>query len=386
MNTLFSPCVLDTLALKNPLVALPFFTAYANEEGRVTAQVLSHYARIAASGVGLVVVEASTVRDPMAGGPMLKAFGNAHLDGLSELAETIHRHGAKAVLQVCHAGRFGYRPGCLAPSAVPPFGNPDLMPKVMDESDMREVMDAFAEAAELTRQAGFDGVELHGGTGYLLASFTSPHSNHRTDAYGGSVENRARFPVAVGRAVRDKVGGFPVGYRFMAREYIPGGLSLEDGVAIARILAEELKPSYLSVMAGMHECFAMLAEQKQKAPMGFMLAEARAVKQALPQVTVIAAGQLQTREICDQALHDGSADAVGLGRILFADFDWPRKLSGEIAEAVRTCVQCNNCQNQISKGAPAWCSRWTKGQRAEYLRDLPPDRMPRAKAGMSPDA
>ena len=378
MDPLFSPCTLGPLALKNPLVSLPFFTSYADAGGTVTAQILTHYARIAASGVGLVVVEAAAIRDRVIHSHTLKAFGPECLPGMKNLVDAIHGHGAKAVLQICHTGRFGFAPGCLAPSEVPPFGNPDITPKAMDEEDMQEVIDSFAESADFARKAGFDGVELHGGTGYLLASFTSPHTNRRTDAYGGSVENRARFPLRVCKAVREAIGGFPVGYRFMAREYVPSGLSLEDGVQFARLLAEELRPAYLSVMAGMYECWAMQAGEKQKAPEGYMLQESAAVKKAVPGVAVIAAGQLQSRQICERALAEGMADAVGLGRILFADMQWPRKMAGENPDPVRTCVQCLNCQNQISTGKPAFCTRWTKEQRAEYLRDLPPDRAPKA--------
>lgn len=374
MSALFNPCALGPLSLRNRVVFLPFYTAYADEDGLVTPQLLSHYARIAASGVGLVVVEASMLRHKTLGPYAIRAFAGDHLPGLKKLADVIHAEGAKATLQVCHPGRFAYAAGCIAPSAVAAFGNPDFLPREMDEADMREVAAAFAEAADIARQAGFDGVELHGGTGYLLASFTSPYSNRRTDAYGGSLENRARFPREVCRAVRGKVGDFPVGYRFMAREYIPGGLSLEEGTAIAALIAEELSPAYLSVTAGMHECFAMLAEGKQKAPEGFMLPEAAAVKKTLPGVPVICAGQLHSRAVCDRALGEGMADAVGLGRVLFADIDWLRKASGQLPGDIRTCVQCGNCQRQIGKGRPAFCSRWTKDEKTEFLRDVPAKR------------
>lgn len=373
MSSLFSPCRLGPFQLRNPVVALPFFTAYADENGLVSPQALSHYTRIAASGVGLVIVEASALRDPLLTPYAIRAFAPEHLPGLKRLAEAIHAQGAKAVVQICHTGRFTFAPGCLAPSAIPPFGDPALMPRPMDDQDMQSVTDAFVESARIVREAGFDGVELHGGTGYLLASFTSPHSNRRTDAYGGSPDKRARFPLEVCRAVRDAVGDYPVGYRLMAREYSPGGLSLDEGAAFARLLAEALRPAYLSVTAGMHECFAMLAKNKEKAPEGFMLPEAKAIKEAVPGVPVVAAGQLGSRAVCEQALAE-AADAVGLGRVLFADPDWLRKASGEVEEAIRPCVQCDNCVRQISKGAPAFCVRWSKDEKALYLRDLPEGR------------
>lgn len=376
MQKLLSPAKLGPFSLRNPVVSLPFFTAYAAADGLVTPQLLSHYTRIAASGVGLVIVEASAIRDKNISPFTIRAFEPEHLAGLKRLADAIHGQGAKAVLQICHTGRFAGRPGCLAPSPVPAFGVPELMPKEMTQRDMKAVAAAFAESAAIVRQAGFDGVELHGGTGYLLASFTSPYTNRRSDEYGGSVENRARFPLQVCRAVREVVGEYPVGYRFMAREYIEGGLGLEEGVTIAALIAEATTPAYLSVTAGMHECFAKLAESKQKAPEGFMLPEAEAVKKALPEVPVIAAGMLQNGDVCGKALQSGVADGVGLGRVLFADMNWLRKVAGTMKEEIRPCVQCNNCVRQIGKGSPAFCSRWSKEEKREFLKDVPPERAP----------
>lgn len=374
MVKLLSPCRLGTLELANPVVFLPFFTSYADEEGLVTEPLLRHYKRMAASGAGLVVVEASHLRHSAA--PFaIHAFAPEHVPGLKKLVEVIHAEGAKAVLQICHPGRFSFFPGCLAPSAVPPFGNPDVMPKAMDEDEMDMVIADFVESTAIAMQAGFDGVELHGGTGYLLASFLSPHTNRRTDRYGGSVENRARFPLRVCKAVREKAGDYPVGYRFMVREFVDGGLSLEDGVASAVLLARELRPAYFSVMSGMYECWAMMAQKKEKSPVGYMLPEAAAVKKALPDVGVIAAGQLLTREICEKALAENMADAIGLGRVLFADCDWLRKVSGKMPEAVRACVQCNVCQKQVSTGRPVFCSRWSKEEKGTNLAGVPEERL-----------
>lgn len=375
MQQLFAPCVLGPFALRNPVVSLPFYTAYADAEGRVTPQLISHYRRIAASGVGLVVAEASAVRDPIPSPYTIHAFDKTNLPGLRALAKTIQSEGATAVLQICHTGRYCGTPGGLAPSPVPAFGVPELTPRAMDDADMKRVAAAFAESADIVRQAGFDGVELHGGTGYLLASFTSPRTNLRLDECGGTIENRARFITRVCRAVRDKVGDYPVGYRFMAREYIPGGLGLEEGACLAAIIARELAPAYLSVTAGSHECFAWLAEQKLKAGEGFMLAEAEAIRKAVPTVPVIAAGLLQSREVCANALATGQTDAIGLGRVLFADFDWLNKTSGKKAGPARACVQCNTCIRQIRAGRPAFCSRWTKEEKQEYLRDVEPGRV-----------
>ena len=372
MQHLLSPCTLGPLALKNPVVFLPFFTAYADENGLVTEPLLRHYARMAASGAGLIVAEAAALRHS-AFAHTIHAFAPAHLPGLKRLAETIHGGGAKAVLQICHPGRFSFVPGALAPSSVPPFGNADLMPRAMTPADMDRIAADFAESALTAKEAGFDGVELHGGTGYLLASCLSPRTNLRDDAYGGSVENRTRFPVQVIRAVREAVGDYPVGYRFMVREYLDGGLSLEDGVAAGKILAEALRPAYFSVTAGTYECWSMLAGTQGKFSPGYMLPEAGTVKRETG-VPVIAAGLLQPGDLCEEALARGECDAIGLGRVLFADPAWLRKVSGESTEAARPCVQCDVCMKQVSAGKPVLCSRWTKEERAGVLEGIPAGR------------
>lgn len=371
----FSPAQLGPFSLRNPTVYLPLFTSYAEPEGQVSPQTIAHYTRMAATGVGMVVVESSAIRAPHINPYTIRAFGEEMLPGLRQLADAIHRQGAVAILQICHSGRFASVAGAAAPSAVPVFNKSELMPREMDEQDMEEICHAFAEAADCVRQAGFDGVELHGATGYLLSSFTSPLSNQRHDAYGGPVENRIAFPLRVCRAVRERVGNFPVGYRLMLREYRPGGLAMEDGLFFARALAETLQPAYLSVTAGTHECTAWMAEQKIQLSEGYMLPEAMAVKKILPQTPVIAAGLLQGKERCEHALANRMTDAIGLGRVLFADPDWLRKAQGMISEPIRFCEQCHNCSRQISRQRPAFCSLWRKEEKERNLRDVPVERL-----------
>lgn len=366
----YPPCSFGPLQLRNPFVFLPFSTGYADEKGSATPAMIRHYRRFAASGVGLVVVEAAFIRHaakPYA----FVAFEDAHLRGLKQIVAAIHDGGALASLQICHPGRFSFAPGAYAPSAVAPFGNQEMAPKALTEEEIRTIITDFADAAEIARKAGFDAVELHGATGYLLSSFTSPLTNRRSDAYGGSLEKRMRFPLDVCRAVRARVDDFPVGYRFMSREYVGGGLSLEEGVEIAAHIAETLAPAYFSVTAGMYECWAMLAESKQKAPTGYMLTEAAAVKKRLPHTPVIAAGQLYTPETCEQALQQAGVEGLGLARPLFADIDLVRKLCGENSDPVRVCKQCNFCQNCLGAGKPVSCSGWTKEERTQRLEGLP---------------
>jgi 2,4-dienoyl-CoA reductase (NADPH2) len=369
-NLLFLPFRIGKLHLENRLVALPLYLAYPEVDHQVNDLVLDYYAEMAASGVGLVVVENATVAPCGLGNPRTLLTADEHRDerfvpGLARLAETIHRNGPKAVLQIHHAGRYAKRPDRLAPSAIPTWG---AVPKAMDETDIESTIAAFVLGARHARQAGFDAVELHGGTGYLLPQFLSPRTNLRQDAYGGDPERRMRFPLEVVAAVREAVGDdYPVGYRFLADEYVPGGLTLADTVPFAKRLAQQ-GIAYLSVMTGCYDSFALPAYVDDDRMEAFMVPCADAIKQAVPETPVIAAGRIQSPATAEAVLREGKADLVGLARVLFADPLWPRKARGDIGEAINPCQpSCTLCTRRIVEQKPAYCARWTEERRQSFL-------------------
>jgi 2,4-dienoyl-CoA reductase (NADPH2) len=369
-NLLFTPFRIGQLQLKNRLVSLPMYLAYPDPDHQVNDLVLDYYAEMATSGVGMVVVENTTVEPRGLGNPRTLMTADEHKDdrfvpGLARLAARIQGCGAKAVLQIHHAGRYAKRPDRLAPSAVPTWG---AVPKAMDQTDIETTIAAFAAGAARAKQAGFDAVELHGGTGYLLPQFLSLRTNLRLDAYGGDSERRMRFPLDVVSAVRAAVGDdYPVGYRFIADEYVPGGLTLADTQPFAKRLAQH-GVAYLSVMAGCYDSFALpnyVADDRNQA---FMVPFAHAIKQVVPHIPVIAAGRMQAPATAESALRDGKADLVGLGRVLFADPLWPRKACGEIAEAINPCQpSCTLCTRRIVEQKPAYCARWDEERRQRFL-------------------
>jgi 2,4-dienoyl-CoA reductase (NADPH2) len=369
-NLLFTPFRIGRLHLANRLVSLPMYLAYPDPDHQVNDLVLDYYGEMAASGVGMVVVENTTVEPCGLGNPRTLLTADEHKDdrfvpGLARLAGAIQGRGAKAVLQIHHAGRYAKRPDRVAPSAVPTWG---AVPKAMDQADIETTIAAFAAGAVCAKQAGFDAVELHGGTGYLLPQFLSPRTNLRQDAYGGDAERRMRFPLDVVSAVRAAVGDdYPVGYRFIADEYVPGGLTLADTQPFAKRLAQ-LGVAYLSVMAGCYDSFALpnyVADDRNQA---FMVPFAHAIKQTVPDVPVIAAGRMQDPATAESALRDGKADLVGLGRVLFADPLWPRKAGGQIGEAINPCQSsCTLCTRRILEQKPAYCARWSEDRRQQFL-------------------
>ncbi len=366
MDLLFSPLRVGGLELGNRLVYLPFYLAYPDVDNQVNDLVLDHYEEMAASGVGLVVVENASVEPCGLGLPRtLLVSDDRFLPGLARLAERIKGRGARAVLQIHHAGRYAHRPDRIAPSAVETWG---ALPRAMEQADIDRVTAAFAAAARRAQKAGFDMVELHGGTGYLLPQFLSRRTNLRNDAYGGDPERRMRFPLEVVEAVREAVGrDFPVGYRFLADEYMPGGLTLDDTIPFARELARH-HPAYLSVMAGCYDSFQTSPYKEDDHNEAFMAPFAHAVKRAVPDVPVIAAGRIQSPATAERLLREGMADLVGLARVLLADPLWPRKARGELPGPIVRCLpSCSFCTKRIMDRKPSYCACWSKERRERFL-------------------
>jgi 2,4-dienoyl-CoA reductase-like NADH-dependent reductase (Old Yellow Enzyme family) len=215
------------------------------------------------------------------------------------------------------------------------------------------------------QKAGFDAVELHGGTGYLLAQFASPWTNRRTDVYGGPIEKRIRFPVEVLKEVKNLVGDFPVGYRFLAEEWLPDGLRVEESKVLAKAL-EENGVAYISVMGGTYESFFAPEVIKNSRKPGYMVSLAKAIKEEV-EVPVITAGRISTPALAESILKEKKADLIGLARMLWVDPDWPRKArEGRDGSIIKCSPKCDACLQFVMQGKPAFCPRWKKEKRAEY--------------------
>jgi 2,4-dienoyl-CoA reductase-like NADH-dependent reductase (Old Yellow Enzyme family) len=367
--SLFSPIQIKNLNLKNRITMAPLFLGYANPDGTVSSLLLDHYQEMASSGASLIVVENIGI-DPLGlGSPFtLRIDEERFLFGLSGLAKTIHQQGALAVAQINHAGRYAYVPEKMAPSPVLTFGS---VPREMTGGDMEQVVKAFALSARRIKEAGFDGVELHGGTGYLLVQFLSPRTNQRTDAYGGSFENRMRFPLRVVEEVLKMVGpDFPVGYRFLADEWQPDGLHLEETTRYAKEL-EKRGLAYLSVMAGTYDVFFNPEYLQKEKEEGYMVPFARGIKEAVPHMPVIAAGRIKTPGFADRIIKEKQVDLIGLARVLLADPLWPKKAEQGLLEPLVACEPtCSLCMNRLAGGKPVFCSRWDRARQKQFLERI----------------
>ncbi|QTA88299.1 NADH:flavin oxidoreductase [Desulfonema magnum] len=355
---LFSAFEVGGLKLKNRLTMAPLYLGYAGKGGTVSRLLTDHYRLMGQSGVAMVVVENATVDHPVGSGSdrTLRADTDDNLEGLKQLAQTIKQGGALACLQINHAGRFAGISEPVAPSAVETFGR---MPKALNKSELKLIRDRFAEAALRVRNAGFDMVELHGGTGYLLAQFLSPGTNKREDEYGGSLENRQRFALEVVASVRDAVKDFPVGYRFLADEWLPQGLKLEESKLFARNLADA-GVAYISVMGGTYESFFLPEIVEKSKKEGYMTDLAAAIKKEVS-VPVITAGRIATGALAEEIIARGDADLIGLARPLWTDPEWPEKVrQGREKDILHCDPECGDtCIQLVMKRKPAFCVRWS---------------------------
>ena len=353
---LFSPLALGNLELPNRIVHVPTDISSSHADGEVSERDIHHHADIARGGAGFIIVGATTP-DMKTGRPTvtcLVADGDNYVPGLARLAESMHRYGAKCAVQLQHPGRQCAIPRYNTLGAtdrvlkLPWSAGHEIVYENADEkgkeiraasiAEILELVDLFSEAAWRVKQAGFDAVELHAAHGYLLSEFMSPFLNMRTDRFGGSFENRMRFPLAVVDSIQRKCGkAFPVLVRYSFDEWYAGGRGAEEGVEIARVL-ERAGCAAVDLSMGMQESPGAGFDPMQY-PEGWATYAAEAVKKAI-RIPVITSHSLRDPEYCDQIIAEGKTDLVGLARQLLADPYWPVKAQYGRVKSIRKCISC----------------------------------------------
>lgn len=386
---LFEPLEIAGKTMRNRIVHAPMSVCYADEDGHVTREMAEHYARRAQGGVGMVITENLPVN--VSGRQLPKnAFisGERFLPGLKELASGIKGHGALAVAQIVHAGRYAgpwqeYEARRrLAPSEVPFPLLPEVVatPQEITHEEIRETVEAFGNAARLAEEAGFDGVEVHAAQGFLVSGFLSPYMNRRTDEYGGSFENRVRFALEVVREVKGRVGpDFIVGVQLMSDELMPGGWVLEESVELARRLQAEGVHFILPAPA----TFEALKRPENLGLYGRALHgldASIAIKRAVD-IPVIANGKLGDPHVAEHVLKHDEGDAVALARPLLTDPDWVLKVEAGRTAEIRTCP-CNPPKCLQTQLTGSVCMGWPEEIQAQgYLGyNSPVEPLERARA------
>ena len=333
------------MLVSNRLVMAPMDTNFADYEGKVSEKMLAYYETRAKGGVGLVIVENSQI-DGQRGKNTIRQLcvsDDRFIPGLRRLAYAIHKHNVPAVLQLHHAGRQttkeitgGLQP--VAPSPIP-CGHMKERPRELGLGEIEEIEDRFAKAAVRAREAGFDGVEIHGAHGFLIGQFMSPYTNKRKDAYGGNFKGRMRFPLQIIEKVRAAVGpDFPVLFRLSVVEFVKGGIELEEGKRIAARMAAAGVDA-LDISAGIYESLMTILEPMSYEE-GWRVYMAKAVKEVVS-VPVIAVGNIRYPKTVEKILAEGDADFVAMGRALIADPLWPEKAREGRTREIRYCISCN---------------------------------------------
>ncbi|MGD0855763.1 MAG: FAD-dependent oxidoreductase [Dehalococcoidia bacterium] len=340
---LFQKGQIGTLQTKNRMVMLPIGARFA-EHGYINQRVLDYYEERAKGGVGLLIVEVSSVESPR-GNPLANEISiddDKFLPGLSELAHIIKSHGVRAAIQIGHAGNAGrivitgQQP--IAPSAVKKYGDYD-MPRAMEIAEIEEMVERFRCAAERAQRAGFDGIEIHAAHLYLINQFLSRAWNKRTDKYGGNLQKRMRFLLEIIAAIRGTLGrDYPLWCRINSKEVdIPDGITLEESKQIAQAVQGQLDAISVSICASGALAFATGSPNIP----GALLPLAKEIKSAVG-IPIIAAGNI-TPELGNKAIREGTADFIGIARGLICDADMPHKIiEGRINE-IRPCISCYNC-------------------------------------------
>jgi 2,4-dienoyl-CoA reductase-like NADH-dependent reductase (Old Yellow Enzyme family)/thioredoxin reductase len=360
-SQLFEPISINGMRLKNRIVMAPMHTKFANELGGVTDRLIAYHVERARGGVGLIVLENTCVdwEFGRATGNPVTIHDDIFRGGLSDLTEAVHRYGAKIIPELHHAGRQNVRANIvgyeqpIAPSAVRSTVGGDE-PRAMSEEEIEKTINQFVEGARRAQEAGFDGVGLHGCHGYLLQQFLSPHTNRRTDRWGGSLENRARFSIEIVRRVRSVVGPtFPIYYRVSAEERIPGGLKLEEALSFVKMLENE-GLDIVDVSAGNYESMPWIFTM-QGTPPGSLVPLAEAVKGTV-RIPVIAISSLGwDPAVANEIIRIGKADLVSMGRTFLADPWWVEKIGKRKENEVRPCIRCNECVGFLFHGWRVHC-------------------------------
>ena len=294
----------------------PMQTGKATFEGAVTNKLINFYVR-RSSSLGLPIVEHAYVSPTGKIGPkQLGIYDDALIGGFEKLAKGLHDVGVPAVVQISHAGGVTNK---KVIGAIP--AGPSARPKtrMLEVNEMENIVDEFAMAAERAVKAGLDGVELHGAHGYLLNQFFSPLLNKREDEYGGSLENRMRFPLLIVEKVREHLSGKLLLYRLGSDDLAPGGTHIEDSVIFARKL-EQAGVDIIDVSGGM--CGSEPKQLRQIK--GYFVPQATEIKKAVS-VPVIGVGGIRDAEFADKLVIEGKVDLVAVGRAFWRDYQWAEK-------------------------------------------------------------
>lgn len=374
MKKLLEPFAINTMSLRNRMVISAMGTVYFDVDGLVTDRYLAYVKERALGGWGLIITEicrVSAEAGHIKGLPGI--YSAAQIENHKRVTQTVHEAGGKIAMQIYHAGWrapsrvTGVLP--IGPSPIP-AGDRFEMPREMTIEDIKNVIEQFSDAARNAKIAGYDGVELHCGHGFLLGTFLSGSSNKRGDEYGGTLENRARIVREIIYRTREKVGrAYPFWCKLSVHEYVEGGIELGDSQIFARMF-EEAGIDAVHCSQGNHLSNYATIPPSITAR-GHYLTNAAAIKQAVS-IPVIAVGRINDPLVGEKALVAGQCDLVGMARASLADPHLPSKVASGDFEGISRCIGClQGCIGEFARGRIVRCMvNPMTGKEGEY--DLSP--------------
>jgi 2,4-dienoyl-CoA reductase-like NADH-dependent reductase (Old Yellow Enzyme family)/thioredoxin reductase len=357
---IFEPITLRRMTVKNRIVMTPMGTNFGEQNGEMSFLHINYYEQRARGGTGLLIVENASVDSPQGsnGTTQLRIDLDNYIPRLFKLCENVHKHGACIAIQLNHAGasamasRIGMQP--VSASDIPSKANGEI-PRPLEKDEILHIVTKYGEAAKRAQTCGFDAVEIHAGHSYLISQFLSPTMNKRTDEFGGSPENRARFARLVIEEVRKQVGPFfPIIVRISADEFVEGGNTLEDTLEYLQYFEKEV--DMFDVSAGLNGSIQYQIDANYL-PDGWRSYMAKAVKERYnkPCMTV---GNIRDPQVAEDILARGDADFIGMGRGLIADPEWVNKVEFGHECDLRKCISCNvGCAgHRIGLNQPIRCT------------------------------
>ena len=349
MSILYTPVKIGSVAIPNRFVRSATHDYMADDEGHVTDAHIRLYRALAEGEVGLIVTGHAYVQPSGQASPrQMAASDDRFIEGLARIPEAVHRYASKVFLQIAHAGRQT-KPklcGCVPVSPSPVYDPVSkIMPRELEAAEIGPLIGDFVAAAVRAKKAGFDGVQLHAAHGYLISSFLSPHTNRRTDEWGGSVENRARVLIETLRGVKATCGpDFPVVVKLNSTDFLPGGLTAEDAVRIA-VMLETGGIDGIEVSGGMAEAGkgSIWPGLRSEEDEGYFVESAARIKKAVG-VPVFGLGGIRTLAVAERMIADGRVDLVSLSRPFIRDPFLVKHFREGLADKSE-CISCNKCHS-----------------------------------------
>lgn len=357
---LFEKGKIGNLTLKNRIVMPPMGTNLAGHDGQITDHLIAYYEERAKGGTGLIIVEFTAIDYELGKGlsNQLRIDEDRFSSGFQRLTDSVHKYNSKIFVQLHHAGRqsnSGLIGGkqIVAPSPVTCAAVGEE-PRELTNTEVKELVNKFVLAAIRCKNAGVDGVELHGAHGYLINQFISTNTNVRTDEYGGSFENRMRFIEEIVAGIKEKCGeDYPVTVRLSVDEFDEGGTDVELSKEICQYL-ERIGVDGIHASCGNYNSIDKIIESSLF-EQGWRVYLAEEMKKVV-NIPVITVGVIREPEFAERILAEGRADFIAIGRGQIADPEWAKKVLEGRETEVRKCINCLNCMKSIFKNSHVQCS------------------------------